>query len=228
MKNLLGAAVLLASTALTAPASAAVITTAQIGQTGTAIFDSENISGLSAAIAFTLQSVNTGTNTWTFAYSVDNTSTTPSSVTIFGFNTDPNLVNVTATGVFDVEASGQIPTGGSLEFCAKDAGPDNNCTAGQGGVLPASPPATGTLVLDFAGSGTSIALTDFYVRYQSVGISGQLSDIGFTVPGGEPFSVNPVPLPAVGAALPLILGFGGYAAWRKRRKQAAASQLVAA
>jgi hypothetical protein len=166
--------------------------------------------------------VNTTDNIWTFGYSVDNTSSTASRVSVWGFDTNPNFTSVTLTGAFAVSAAGNIPGAGTLEFCAKAGGQANNCNNGDDGVFPNDAPATGTLVLDFLeDANPTIELTNFFVRYQSVGANGQGSATGTTLPRGEPFGVNPVPIPGMAAALPLIVGLGGYMGWRKRRKQAA-------
>jgi hypothetical protein len=115
----------------------------------------------------------------------------------------------------DAIVDGNVPGGiGHVDFCASSG---VTCPGGQGQGLNSGGTASGTFRLDFgvAAALTQLVLDDFFVRYQ--GIAG--STLGTAGVGVE---VSPVPIPAVGAALPLIVGFGGYMGWRKRRKQAAA------
>ena len=233
---------LLAATALCALAGIAradiILTPTQVGQSGVVQYNgvvNGNVqTGLTAAITYTLQSVNLANNIWTFGYAVDNTSTLNSRVSTFGFNTTPdfNTVGIIGGTVFTGLSSGNVPQLGNVEFCLTAGA---NCAGGGGGgVLPADAPATGSFFLDFAGSATNatqIAFTDLYVRYQSiVGSPFGDSGTGFGGPGPTPFCVTPpcnvvpIPGPVVGAGVPGLLaalsGLVGFNYYRRRRRTA--------
>ncbi len=163
-------------------------------------------------------------STYNFTYTLKNTSSDPvsSTVVIFGFSTDPNFTNVSGIGgtfdqvVFGTKKNGSLlgsqPNGlPDIEFCLKDQGPDNNCTAGQLG-LDNQQETSGAFSLEFAQDNPSITLSDFSVRYQSVAGAGQV-----TSASGVPFGL--VPEPATWAMM--ILGFGLIGgALRSRKAQA--------
>lgn len=227
--------------ALTASSKADIILTpTQIGQSGVVnyngVVEGNAQAGLSASITYTLQSVNLATNTWTFGYGVDNTSSAPitsSRVSTFGFNTTPDITGAGIVGgtVFTGISSGNVPQLGSVEFCLTAGA---NCAGGGGtGVLPGDGVVSGIFFLDFAGSATpltQIAFTDLFVRYQSiVGSPFGTSGTGFGGPGPTPFCANPpcdivpIPGPLVGAGIPGLLGglgLLGFNYYRRRRQYA--------
>jgi hypothetical protein len=186
------------------------------------------VPGLTGTLGLTYTGVSAGGTTWNFNYVVDNTSSggITSELSAFALNTTPNPVGGSATGLFsgDVSVNSQLSSGTIVDFCAS-AG-NNSCSGGSSnGIDPTDAPAMGTFSLIFATALSSISLDQAFVRYQGItgngfnGASGIGTNSNVVI---NPVVINPVPLPAVGAAIPLILGFGGYAAWRKRRKQAAA------
>ena len=154
--------------------------------------------GLTSSFNFTLNSVNTGTNTWVFGYSISNTSSNvapgvvgTSRIIGFGFNTDPELnqAGTSITGsvfdsiVFGANIPGNPPGLGVVDFCGTVSG----CPGGGGGGdgLFQGQNTIGTFTLDFAGSGmTSIDLTDFFVRYQGIVADG-FGTSGVGLPGGS-------------------------------------------
>ncbi len=208
--------------ALTTSASAANLTIGDIGNSTTLTFNglvggTTLVPELGASLTFTLDNVNAATNTWNFSYNAANITVAPftSEFSAFGFNTDPALTGVGATGLYgkalmNVNVSGGI---GLVDFCAT-AGPTCNGGASNGLVPGAS--ALGTFSLDFAGSAdasTAIALSDFFVRYQAIGGPGY--------DGASGVGVVTVPGPVVGAGLPGLLaaGFGLLGLnWHRRRR----------
>ena len=165
------AALLVSATA----ANASIITVSpdDVGQSFTVDYDGftegQTIDGLTGQTPFTLTGV-TGT-TYNFDYEVANTSSDPiddSRISIFGFNTDPNISDASATGEFDRAASGNVPSGfGQVEVCFKGSG-GPNCSGGGSAGVELGDSTTGTLTLDFADALTQLTLSDFFVRYQSI------------------------------------------------------------
>ena len=161
-----------------------VLNPTQVGQSGVVnyngIVDNTVVPGLSASIKpFTLQNVDLATNTWSFGFALDNTSSgaiTSSRVSTFGFNTDPALntdpllTKITGGTVFTGVSSGNVPMQGSVDFCGHPQVQTARVEAGDG-VLPGDGIVTGSFNLDFAGAATNatqISFTDLYVRYQSI------------------------------------------------------------
>jgi len=221
---------LLATTAfiaLAAPAGAVTITSADVGDTGTGTFNglingTTPVPELGGSLMLGLTTVNFNTNTWTFSYSLTNTTDAPwtSEISAFGFNVDPTLNSATSTGYFpkavmNVNVSGGV---GTMDFCAT-AGP--TCNGGGSNGLVNDATGTGTFTLDFDGtanSSTVITLDDFFIRYQAIngpGVSGG-SGVGFgdVPPFGVPFSA----VPEASTWAMMILGFLGVGFMAMRRK----------
>ncbi len=219
-----------AAALFTMPASAAVVIDATdfnnpftINYNG---FDNPNgaggtFTGLSASTTFLLTGISG--SAFTFNYSVDNTSSSPvtgSRVSIFGFNTSPDILGASATGEFDnVGTNGNVPnlTGpNNLRVCFA-AGGGGNCAGGGGnGVSFADANSDGTFTLNFSPGTTSFVLDQFYVRYQSLVTSepnnGSATGLG-TV------AVVAVPEPATWALMMLGIGFVGGAMRLAKRRQ---------
>ena len=221
MKKLLFAAALLA---LASPANATVITPADVGDSGTGTFNGliggqTLIPQLGASLTLTVNSYTAATNTYVFGYSITNTTIAPwsSSVSAFGFNTAPNLVSVSSTGLFDLALMNVNVAGGigQMEFC-NSAGA--SCNGGSSDGINPGVTAAGTFTLDFANDATStIILSDYFVRYQEIngpGVTGQ-SGVGFA----NDFSINPViaPVPEASTWAMMILGFLGIGIMGYRR-----------
>lgn len=188
------------------------------------------IAGLTGQATFTLTGV--GDNAYTFSYSLTNTSGDPidsSRISIFGFNTDPNITSATSTGMFDQAATGNVPSGfGRVDVCFKGSG-GPNCSGGGGVGVNIGDTATGTLTLNFAELPDQLTLSDFFVRYQSIeGDGAPGSAIGRGTPTGSSStssssstggSTGGTPVPAPGALWLFAAGLAGLG-WRYGRRRA--------
>lgn len=139
------------------------------------------ISGLTGSTTFTLTGI-TG-NTYNFDYAVSNTSSAPvtgSRISSFAFNTDPTIASASSTGAYSYTTlSSTYPNGiGSVDVCFKDAS-TGSCAGGGGGGLDIGQTGSGTFALGFSSPVSSLTLSDFYVRYQSIsGVPGISSASG--------------------------------------------------
>lgn len=196
--------------------TASIDSTTTVGDSFTINLDGEAngvvIPGLSSSVTLTFEGTN-GTS-YLFDYLVNNTSTTASRVTVFGFNTDPNITGASSTGVFPTISSGQMASF-NLEVCL-DSGNTSNCNSSTGGAGVANgTSAGGTLTLDFAELPSTLQLSNFLDRYQGVGTNGISAE-------GHP--VGSVPEPATWAMM--LLGFGGIGAAMRRRRKPVFAQLA--
>ena len=169
------------------------------------------IPGLSSALTLTF----TGTSTqgadsvYNFNYSIVNTSTLAGArLSSFGFDVDPNVKSVSATGDFSTTGlTVNYPVGfGKVDVCFYD-GPGGTCTGNGNGVL-AGGTASGTLALIFNGLVNNITLSDFVDRYQAFNYQGIQSAIGIQ---------SAVPEPGTWAMMIVGIGFAGGALRRKRQ-----------
>jgi hypothetical protein len=175
-----------------------------------------DIPGLTSSLLLTLTG-GLGTNTLTFAYTLTNTSTVGgagSRVSGFAFDSTPNVHSSTGSGSpsgsFDnINVNGSYPNGiGGVEVCLTGSA-GNACAGGGSAGATLTTPATGSFSLVYGSSLSSVTLSDFYVRYQS--LTG-LGDIG-SATGME---VPAVPEPATWAML--LIGFGAVGATLRSRK----------
>ena len=175
-------AVALAAASFATPALADAITLGS-GDVGTSysftfdgFSDGTTISGLTGAATFTLTGV-TATG-YTFDYSVTNTTSSPltSRISSFAFNTDPNISSATSTGAFAYTTlNSNYPNGiGTVDVCFKDA-QTGSCAGGGSGGLTQGQTGTGSLTLNFSQPLTSLTLSDFFDRYQSITGAGNVS-----------------------------------------------------
>lgn len=211
-----------ASAALVVNADGSVTITGSGGGTGTLNFDGNSngsqVDGLTSSLSLTFVEAVAGT--YTFSYSLTNTSaspTTSSRVTAFGFNSDPNVVMngaaITSGTVFDeIRYNTNVPNGvGEIELCFTT----NNCAGGGGDGLTIGQSTTGSFTLDFGDMNLgSLTLDSFAVRYQSInapGISGG-SGTGSYVP--------PPAVPEPGTWAMMLIGFGavGFSLRNGRRR----------
>ena len=208
-----------------APAMADPITfsSANVGQTYTLNYDgfvdSTTVGGLTAQTSFTLTSIN-GTD-YTFSYSVSNTSSSPvtgSRVSSFAFNTDPTIASATSTGAFSYTTlNSTYPNGiGTVDVCFKDA-KTGSCSGGGSGGLDIGQTGTGSFTLSFSQPISSLTLSDFFVRYQSItGVSGVSSASG---QGTLTSTSGGTPVPEPGMIGLFGVGLVGLALLRRRRIQ---------
>jgi len=211
-------AVASASSALTITATDVTVTSADVGQSFTIIYDGQTsgnvINGLTASAVYTVQAVSSTSITLSVAMS--NTSSSPitsSRVSVFGFDTNPNITSATASGAFNVTVQGgALPSGfGNIEVCFKN-GQGNNCQGGGGTGITLGQSGSTNLVLNFSSIGASgVTFSNFGVRYQSIAGAGNItSAVGKGTPG-----TPPVPEPGAMA----VFGLGALlvgAALRKR------------
>ena len=166
----------------------------------------------------------TGTS-YTFSYSVKNTTSDPvdSRVSSFGFNTDPNISSASSTGAFAYTTlNSTYPNGiGQIDVCFKDAN-TGSCAGGGNGGLVDGVSGSGTMSLNFSKPITSLTLSDFFVRYQSVAGAGNVTSASgagtLTSTGGSTSGGTPVPEPDMLA----LLGAGLVAGALLRRRKAPA------
>lgn len=211
-------------TASPALADAVTLGSADIGKTFTLNYDGYSsgttISGLTGSTTFTLTGVSG--NDYTFSYSVTNTSSSPvtdSRISSFAFNTDPNIVTASSTGAFAYTTlSSTYPNAiGSVDVCFKDA-QTGSCAGGGSGGLTIGQTGTGNFTLSFSQPISSLTLSDFYVRYQSIsGVPGISSASGSGTLTSTSTSSGGTPVPEPGM-LGLMAG-GLVAAGLMRRRR---------
>ncbi len=128
------------------------------------------VSGLTGSTTFTLTGVSG--NNYTFDYFVSNTSAAPitdSRISSFAFNTDPKIASASSSGAFAYTTlNSNYPNGiGSVDVCFKDA-TTGSCAGGGRGGLTIGQSGGGAFTLGFSQPVSSLTLSDFYVRYQSI------------------------------------------------------------
>lgn len=210
------------------PALADVITlgSSNLGQSYTFNYngfsDSTTVSGLTASTTFTLTGISG--STYTFDYSVANTTSSPltSRVSSFGFNTNPDITGATSTGAFSYTTlDSSYPNGiGAIDVCFKDT-KTGSCAGGGSGGLTTGQTGTGSFSLSFASPVTSLDLSDFYVRYQSITGAGNITSASgagtqTSTSSGGSTSGGTVPEPGMLGLLGAALG--GMYLMRRRRK----------
>lgn len=231
MKTFLIATALMAFAAPSAAlADAIVLDSGDVGTSFTVGFNgfdgSGTVTGLTSSATFTLTSLTA--NTYTFGYTVNNTSTSPltsSRISGFGFNTDPNISGASSTGTYNiVGTTSNVPNIGTVDVCFKDGGGTNSCAGGGSGGVTLGGTGSGTLTLSFASALSSLNISDFFVRYQSIAGtnantpssavgSGTITSSGSTSTGG---STGGVPVPEPGMLGLFMLGAAGL--WFRRRR----------
>lgn len=221
-KLLPAAAAILAFTATPALADAITFDSTDIGTAYTLNYngysDSTNIAGLTASTTFTLTGISG--STYTFNYSVSNTSSAPitgSRVSSFAFNSDPTISEATSTGAFRYTTlNGSYPNGiGDVEVCFKDAA-TGACSGGGSGGLSIGTSGTGTFTLTFSQPVSSLTLSDFYVRYQSISGAGNITSASGS---GTQSSSGGTPVPEPGMLGLLGGALIATALLRRRRRR---------
>ena len=177
--------------------------------------DGTTINGLTASTTFTLTS--TTANSYTFSYSVANTTSTPltSRVSSFAFNTDPTISSATSTGAFSYTTlNSNYPNGiGNVDVCFKDAA-TGSCAGGGGGGLTTGESGTGSFTLNFSSPISSLTLSDFFVRYQSITGAGNVTSASGE---GTMTSTGGTSVPEPGVLGMMLGGIAAIVLLRRRR-----------
>lgn len=180
------------------------------------------IDGLAGSTTFTLTGVSG--NDYTFNYGVSNTSSAPitaSRISSFAFNTDPTIASATSTGAFSYTTlNSNYPNGiGTVDVCFKDA-LTGSCAGGGSGGLTIGQSGSGTFTLGFSQPVSSLTLSDFYVRYQSIAGTNNppssASGAGTLTSTGGSSGGTPVPEPGMLGLMAGGLALVGLA--RRRQK----------
>ena len=200
--------------------------TVTLGYNGMA--DGNTIAGLTGSTTLKLTSID-GTS-YNFDYSVTNTTSgqVDSRISSFGFDTNPDITGATSTGTYsNALLGGQVPSPfNTVDVCFK-AGGSNSCS-GSGGVLDGQT-GSGTLSLSFASAPSSLTLSDFFVRYQSITGAGNVTSAtgaGTITSSGGSTGGTPVPEPGMIGLFGLSLI--GIALMRRRQAPRRATQRFAA
>ena len=177
--------------------------------------DGTTINGLTASTTFTLTS--TTANSYTFSYSVANTTSTPltSRVSSFAFNTDPTISSATSTGAFSYTTlNSNYPNGiGNVDVCFKDAA-TGSCAGGGSGGLTTSESGAGSFTLNFSSPISSLTLSDFFVRYQSITGAGNVTSASGE---GTMTSTGGTSVPEPGVLGMMLGGIAAIVLLRRRR-----------
>ena len=180
-----------------------------------------SIGGLTAATTFTL--TGTTANSYAFSYSVANTTSTPltSRVSSFAFNTDPTISSATSTGAFSFTTlDSNYPNGiGNVDVCFKDAA-TGSCAGGGSGGLTTGATGTGNFTLNFSSPISSLTLSDFFVRYQSITGAGNVTSANGA---GTMTSTGGTSVPEPGVLGMMLGGIAAIALLRRRRRRALVS-----
>ena len=181
------------------------------------------VAGLTSTAKLTLTAVTA--NSYTFNYSLTNTTSDPVNARLsgFAFSTGPKIASASSTGAFSYTTlGGSYPNGiGGVDVCFKDAS-TGSCAGGGNGGLFDGQTGTGSFMLNFAQPLTALTLSDFFVRYQSITGAGNItsgSGTGTLTTSGGSTSTGGTPVPEPGMIGLLGAALAGVAFARRRRGQ---------
>ena len=215
IRRTLAAATALATLAFASPALADAIALDSVGDSVTLNYngmaDGQTVNGLNASTTLTVTSI-TGTS-YVFDYTIKNTTSDPvdSRISSFGFDTSPDATSASSTGAYgNALLGGQAPSPfNSVDVCFK-AGGSNSCS-GSGGLTDGQT-GSGTLTLTFSSAPSSLTLSDFFVRSQSITGAGNVTSAvggGTITSTGGSTGGTPVPEPGMLGLLGVaLIGFG--------------------
>lgn len=202
-----------------------------------AFTDGGVINDLTSQLILTLTSIVGGT--YNFDYSIINTTdpadTVDGRVSGFAFNTDPTLASASVNGTYsNVGYSGNYPNGiNTVDVCFKATGGAGCAGGGSAGPF-AGESGGGTLSLNFGGAISTLTLSDFYVRYQSItgvdgvgSASGEQTTSGNTTSGNTTSGGTEVPEPSMVLLFGLAAGMI-FAGTRRRRTEESEDALAIA
>ena len=170
-------AICLASSGAASAASSVSWSPADIGESQMIVFDgvspayqggSVPVPGLHAQLVLTLDSISN--NTWTFGYSLTNTSAAPittSRVTVFGFDIPQGYAGVTSTGLFSDPGAGATQLVGNRDLCFRTIN-FGQCVGSYFGGVGKGHTASGIFNLNYASAQVGVMLDHLFVAYQGV------------------------------------------------------------
>ena len=177
----------------------------------------EAATDISALLGLTLNDISDDGLTYSFSYSLSNTSGNDARIRSFGFDVEnADLASATGSGLYsNVNYNNNFPEGvGTLDVCfAADGG--NNCTGGPNGLLSGAS-TDGMFTLALTAPVDELQLSYFTTRFQSINpaINGGTSGVGIgTMMPSTPVT-GAVPEPATWAMM--LLGFFGVGATMRR------------
>lgn len=202
--------------ALAAPVLAVPIDS--VGDTFRVEFDGNvagnDVAGLTAAAAFLVTEFDAASGRVVLTIALENTTDASlwrsSRVSALGFDVSGDIETASTSGLFQrAVLGGKFPNQfGPVDVCVIDNA--HNCSGGGNGGVTLGELGAITLTLDFAGPISSIDLTNFGVRYQSLTPAGSCDDASGTGHG------EVVPEPRLLA----LLGIAGLALAGRRRRSA--------
>lgn len=217
-----GSLAVLALAASPAFADAITFDSSNIGQTYTLNYDGfsdgTTINGLTGQTTFKLTGISG--DTYTFDYSVTNTTGAPvtdSRISGFAFNTNPDIASASSTGAFAYTTlNSTYPNAiGNVDVCFKDAS-TGACAGGGSGGLTLGETGSGTFSLSFSQPVSSLTLSDFYVRYQSITGAGNVTSA--TGSGTQTSTTSGGTVPEPGMLGLMAGGLAAIALLRRRRQ----------
>lgn len=167
---------LLAAAALSFAAAANAVPIDSVGDTFSVSFDgnvaTKPVAGLTAAATFLVTEFDGAAGRVVLEIRLRNTTDTSlfrqARVSALGFDVDADLSSASASGLLDhAVLGGQFPNQfGPVDVCV--IGNPNNCSGGRNAGAKLGESGVVTLTLTFSGPVTSVDLTNFGVRYQTV------------------------------------------------------------